>query len=82
MANPGITDIWHQGWLTAETLGINGELKQQWEIYLFTLLRSNIRLLDSEDELVWKKAPHGVYTPKLGYIVLSIDLLREEPLWW
>jgi hypothetical protein len=53
IVDPSTTDIWHQGWLTAETLGLNGELKQQWEIYLFTLPRSNIRLLDSEDEMVW-----------------------------
>jgi hypothetical protein len=35
-----------------------------------------------DDELVWKKSPHGVYTPKLGYTALSVDLLQEEPSWW
>jgi hypothetical protein len=23
-----------------------------------------------------------VYTPKIGYTTLSVDLLREEPHWW
>jgi hypothetical protein len=35
-----------------------------------------------EDELVWKKSPHGVYTPKMGYIALNVDLLQREPSWW
>jgi hypothetical protein len=78
----GSTNIWHQGWYCAETLGLEGDLKIQWENYLLALQRENIRLLDCEDELVWQKAPHGVYTPKLGYTTLSIDLLQEEPLWW
>jgi hypothetical protein len=32
--------------------------------------------------LVWKHAPHGVYTPQLGYIQLSIDHHNRGPLWW
>jgi hypothetical protein len=32
--------------------------------------------------LVWKKSPHGVYSPKLGYIALNVDLLQREPCWW
>jgi hypothetical protein len=38
--------------------------------------------LDREDELVWKKDPAGAYTPKLGYIALSLDLFQHQPIWW
>jgi hypothetical protein len=32
--------------------------------------------------LVWKKSPHGVYSPKLGYIALNVDLIQRESCWW
>jgi len=41
----------------------------------------HIRFMDRDDKLVWKKAPHGVYTPKLGYIALNIDLLQRQYSW-
>jgi len=52
---------------------LEGDLKIQWDKYIFALQRDHIRLLDLDDELVWKKAPHGVYTPILGYTALSVD---------
>ena len=42
----------------------------------------HITFMDRDDKPVWKKAPHGVYTPKLGYIALNIDLLQRELCWW
>jgi hypothetical protein len=46
------------------------------------LQSSHIRITDREDELVWQHAPHGHYTPKLGYIHLNLDLYQREPRWW
>jgi hypothetical protein len=82
IVDPGSTNIWHQGWHSIETLGPEGDLKYQWDNYLFSLQRDHIRLLDMDDELVWQKPPHGVYTPKLGYTTFSLDHLQDEPRWW
>jgi hypothetical protein len=43
---------------------------------------SHIHIVDKEDELVWKAASHGIYTPKLGYIQLNIEQHLREPSWW
>ena len=31
--------------------------------------------------MVWQKDPSGIYTPKLGYIALSVDLFQQIPNW-
>jgi hypothetical protein len=36
-------------------------------IYITELKRSQIRLRDWDDELIWDLAPSGIYTPKEGY---------------
>jgi hypothetical protein len=82
IVDPGSTNIWHQGWYNSDFLELEGELKLHWDNYIFSLQRGHIRLLDKDDELVWKKSPHGVYSPKLGYIALNVDLLQREPCWW
>jgi hypothetical protein len=42
-----------------------------------------IGIIDGDDELVWQKAPHGIYTPKLGYIALNVQIMhRDHNLWW
>jgi hypothetical protein len=50
--------------------------------YISELKRSQIRLRDQDDELIWDIAPSGIYTPKEGYTHLSIDLHQREPVWW
>jgi hypothetical protein len=73
--NPRSTNIWNQGRHSDKTLRLEGDLKIKWDNYIFALQRDHFRLLDLDDELVWKKSPHGVYTPKLGYTTLSVDHL-------
>jgi len=41
-----------------------------------------VQLTDCVDELVWKCALHGAYTPNIGYIKLNIDPHARDPLWW
>jgi hypothetical protein len=46
------------------------------------LKATHVRIIVREDELVWKHAEHGTYTPKLGYIHLNFDFLQRDPKWW
>jgi hypothetical protein len=82
VSDPYTTNIWQQGWKNVETLGLHDPLSEPWNIYIFSLQSSHIRITEEEDELVWKKSPLGNYTPKLGYISLNIDLQQREPTWW
>jgi hypothetical protein len=50
--------------------------------YLTEIKRSQIRLNDREDELIWDSTPSGIYTPKEGYIQLNLEQLQREPVWW
>lgn len=47
--------------------------------YIRALKSSHIRITEREDETVWKHVVHGVYTPKLGYIYLNIDIHHRDP---
>jgi len=79
----GTTTLWQQGWRSASSLGLNGDLAILRGDYISVLWLGNIRVTDREGEMIWKKAPLGVYTPKLGYISLNINLLQQDPYqWW
>jgi hypothetical protein len=39
-------------------------------------------LTEREDELLWDGDLGGVYTPKVGYVQLNIDLLQQDEKWW
>ena len=39
-----------------------------------------IQLRDRVDELVWDVDPSGRYTPKGGYLKLSVDGLLKDPV--
>ena len=55
---------------------------ESWNLFLGALKSAHICLTDREDELVWVHAPHGLYTPKMSYIQLNIDLQLRETQWW
>jgi hypothetical protein len=44
VSNPGITDIWHQGWMSAGMLGLEGEYADLWNTFLSEMDRAHIRL--------------------------------------
>jgi hypothetical protein len=77
LADPNTTTPWHQGWKSVTDVGLIGALATQYKNYITTLQVGHIRLIDREDELVWQKDPSGTYTPKLGYIALSMDLFQQ-----
>ena len=50
---PSVTNIWHQGWHSSASLGLDGGLHMYWENYIFSLREKHIRLTDQDDELVY-----------------------------
>jgi hypothetical protein len=63
-------------------LGLGEAFNIPWSNYIRALKTTHICILDIEDEIVWKHAPHGSYIPKLGYIQLNIEKHFREPSWW
>jgi hypothetical protein len=63
-------------------LGMEEGYEITWENYTRALKLAHICLMDKEDELVWALDPFKVYTPKMGYIQLNIDLHLRDPEWW
>jgi hypothetical protein len=59
-------------------LGLEEEFEGIWALYSKPLQMAHIHLLDREDEMVWHLDPHGVYTPKIGYIQLNVYLHYRE----
>jgi hypothetical protein len=76
------TSVWGQEWMDALQLGLGEEFAEVWDAYIRALKIGHICITDKEDELVWQHNPHGIYTPKLGYTQLNIDLHHQEPSWW
>jgi hypothetical protein len=74
--------MWLEGWRSSTSFELDNNLYFLWENYILDLRPRHIRLIDREDELVWKKVLHGVYTPKLGYIALNINFLQRETCCW
>jgi hypothetical protein len=82
VGDPTTSNIWQQGWKNGQMLGLTGDEQTQWDRYIWALRRANICLTDREDELLWDGDPGGVYTPKEGYVQLSVDLHQRETIWW
>jgi hypothetical protein len=76
------TNFWGQGWMNATQVGLYILFNEAWDHFIESLQRAHIRLSNMEDELVWKLAPSGNYSPKLGYSQLIIGFKQQEPSWW
>ena len=82
MANPLVTNIWHQVWKDGHNFELAKEMVDIWNQYISALLASHIRILKHEDELVWDYDQASIYTPKVGYIHLSVDDFARDQKWW
>lgn len=82
VGDPNSTNLWSQAWKIGRMLGLVGEDSILWERYIQALRRANISLTDWEDELLWDGDPGGAYTPKAGYVQLSVDFFQREVTWW
>jgi len=76
LAEPRLTNLWSQGWKPTISLGLEEEEVIELERYITIFKISQIKLRDSEDELIWDTAPSGIYTPKFGYIKLNLHLYQ------
>eukprot|EP00253_Pinus_taeda_P002170 PITA_02170 len=80
--NPGLSSIWAQGWKLAEHLDLDVLWRDEWNVFIQELNRSNVRLKDAPDSLVWAHAETGRYSPKAGYDFLMSRKGWEAPVWW
>eukprot|EP00253_Pinus_taeda_P020147 PITA_20147 len=80
--NPGLSSIWAQGWKSAELLDLDVHWRDEWNVFIQELNRSNVRLKDAPDSLVWAHAETGRYSPKAGYDFLMSRKGWAAPVWW
>jgi hypothetical protein len=82
LADPSRSTLWSQGWKDPYSLGLREEEIRELENFIHCLKLAQIRLSDSEDELIWDPAPSGSYSPKLGYLKCNSELSTQEAVWW
>lgn len=78
----GFSTIWGQAWKSGEELGLRPAWWNEWKVFTEELTRSNVRLRDRQDQLVWAHAENGSYSPKFGYKFLMNRKGWGEPEWW
>jgi hypothetical protein len=72
-----------QDWLSAEDLGLEGGLAEEWSGFLSMLRSSGVTLNSDEDNVVWSwNKSTGSMTAKLAYDALITQDVVEEPVWW
>eukprot|EP00253_Pinus_taeda_P034856 PITA_34856 len=60
----GQSTIWGQSWKSGADLEISPLWWNEWQTYIQELERSNVRIRDRLDQLVWAHADSGSYAPK------------------
>eukprot|EP00253_Pinus_taeda_P026727 PITA_26727 len=78
----GFSSIWGQAWKSREDLGLRPAWWNEWKVFTEELTRSNVRIRDRQDQLVWTHAENGSYSPKFGYKFLMTKKGWGEPEWW
>jgi len=66
----------------AKELGLEGEYRVSWKLYLQYLFNGHVRLIDKSDEIIWSISPFGLYTCKLSFIFVMDDRVEVEQKWW
>lgn len=79
---PGHSSIWGQAWKNGEELELDPRWWNDWNTFTQELFRSNVRLSDRQDELIWAHAESESYAPKNGYSFLMSRKGWGEPEWW
>eukprot|EP00253_Pinus_taeda_P008342 PITA_08342 len=74
--------IWGQAWKNDEELGINIKWKNECFSFIQELHRSNVRLKNEPDLLIWAQGEIGEYSPKDRYSFLMQKKGWGNPEWW
>lgn len=82
IANMEQSSIWGQSWKSEEVLGLDPIWRNEWKLFLQELRRSNVRLKDRPNSLVWAHSETGLYSPKAGYNFLMKQKGWDPPIWW
>eukprot|EP00253_Pinus_taeda_P029650 PITA_29650 len=78
----GHSSIWCQAWKDGEDLQLDQRWWNEWYSFTQELARSNVRLKDSLDSLIWAHGETGNYSPKDGYKFIQSRKGWGEPEWW
>lgn len=82
IVSEGQSSIWGQAWKLEDEVGIDPIWREQWQQFIQELRRSNVRLSDKPDSLVWAHSETGSYSPKAGYYFLMKKKGWDPPVWW
>jgi hypothetical protein len=70
-------------WKKAETLGLEGEQKEEWNNFVKGLVGSGFELNNEKDTLMWSwDTKGGQVNAKQAYEVQLMEDMEEEPTFW
>jgi hypothetical protein len=70
-------------WKKEESLGLEGELKEEWTNYIKGLVSSGIELNNEKDRLMWSwDTKKGQVNAKQAYKVQVLEDMEEETKYW
>lgn len=76
-------DTSHKNWKKVETLGLEGEKKEEWNNYVKGLVGSGYELNNENDTLLWSwDTKGGQVNAKQAYEVQLLEEVVEEPTFW
>ena len=73
---------WSQSWLPTKSFELSKQEEEELTRYIGILNLSQVQLWDKEDDLILDSAPSGKYTPKEGYLKLSVPGFEQGIAWW
>ena len=82
IADSESTNLWHQGWISGKKINLPAEMTMHWDCYIFALLSAHIHIFYHEDETIWDYIQTCIYTPKVGYIQLNLNVFNRDIKWW
>lgn len=78
----GQSTIWGQAWKNAVDMGLNIRWHNEWASFIEELHRSNVKIKNEQDVLMWAQGKTGVYSRKDGYSFLMEKKGWAAPEWW
>lgn len=76
------TSIFQKWWKLGQQLLLDGNLNRTWDGYVEALRKDHIHLGARYDVLIWDKNLTSGYSPKVGYISISVDLFNRGLKCW